>query len=78
MNLLLFFRWDGPLACWIPESVRAALDGWGYVVYGVVFVFVVRKAVQRVLDEEEMLRETFGKEWEEWHRSTKRFIPGIV
>jgi protein-S-isoprenylcysteine O-methyltransferase Ste14 len=32
----------------------------------------------RVKDEEEMLKGQFGKEWEEWHRSTKRFIPGIL
>jgi len=29
----------------------------------------------RVIDEEEMLKKTFGKEWEEWSARTKRFIP---
>jgi protein-S-isoprenylcysteine O-methyltransferase Ste14 len=31
----------------------------------------------RVKDEEEMLRKTFGKEYEEYHAKTKRFIPGL-
>jgi protein-S-isoprenylcysteine O-methyltransferase Ste14 len=31
----------------------------------------------RVRDEERMLRARFGKEWEDWHARTKRFVPGV-
>jgi protein-S-isoprenylcysteine O-methyltransferase Ste14 len=31
----------------------------------------------RVRDEEAMLRGKFGREWEGWHRRTKRFIPFV-
>jgi len=30
------------------------------------------------MDEEKILRDTFGKEWEIWHQKTKRFIPGLI
>jgi len=32
---------------------------------------------KRTLEEEDMLRKAFGKEWEEWHAKTARFVPGI-
>ncbi len=32
----------------------------------------------RVRDEEALLKTTFGTEWEEYHRRTKRFIPGLI
>lgn len=31
----------------------------------------------RILDEEEMMRNEFGDEWEKWHKKTARLIPGI-
>lgn len=31
----------------------------------------------RVREEEAMLRQKFGSQWEEWHQRTARFIPGI-
>jgi protein-S-isoprenylcysteine O-methyltransferase Ste14 len=34
--------------------------------------------ILRVRDEEKMLKEKFGKEWENWHSRTARFIPWIV
>ncbi|KAH7142704.1 hypothetical protein B0J13DRAFT_415887, partial [Dactylonectria estremocensis] len=30
-NSVLFLRWDGALACWIPETASAILNGWGSV-----------------------------------------------
>lgn len=36
-------------------------------VFGLISIWV------RVQDEEAMLREEFGREWEEYHRRTKRF-----
>jgi protein-S-isoprenylcysteine O-methyltransferase Ste14 len=32
----------------------------------------------RIREEEDMLHEAFGREWEDWHRRTARFIPGII
>jgi protein-S-isoprenylcysteine O-methyltransferase Ste14 len=34
--------------------------------------------VVRIRDEEELLRREFGKEWEEYHYRTKRFLLGII
>jgi protein-S-isoprenylcysteine O-methyltransferase Ste14 len=76
-NLSLFYRLDGSLACWLPGCFVAALDGWGILVCGVIIFGMFRWLILRVEDEEEMLRITFGQEWENWNRSTKRFIPWI-
>ena len=32
---------------------------------------------ERVKDEEAMLKREIGTEWEEYHRRTARFIPGV-
>ncbi|KAL1963032.1 hypothetical protein VTN77DRAFT_8780 [Rasamsonia byssochlamydoides] len=77
VNLALFFRWDASAACWISEHVLARVSGYGWVVYAVLVVFIVRIGSTRVLDEEAMLKEKFGETWERWHRSTSRFIPGL-
>ena len=72
-------RWDTAAgACWMQPSTLQSLDGYGkfFTVGWGVFLFVVLGT--RVRDEEAMLKEQFGKEWEEWNRSTKRFIPGVV
>lgn len=72
-------RWDAAAgACWMQPWMMQLLDGYGYIFavsWGIFFVGVIR---MRVADEERMLKEQFGKDWEEWHRQTKRFIPGIV
>lgn len=75
--LLLFVRWDGGLACWMPGDMLERLDGSG--IYCVAGIFVLGGLVlgARVRDEEGMLRERFGREWEEWHARTSRIIPGI-
>jgi len=77
LNAILFLRWDGSLACWIPETVSGLLKGWGSVAFALIFLLMAWKLSLRVKDEEAMLRETFGQEWERWHHSTKRFVPGI-
>jgi protein-S-isoprenylcysteine O-methyltransferase Ste14 len=43
---------------------------------GVAVVYVTGITL-RIRDEEEMLKEAFGKEWEEYHSKTARFIPGL-
>lgn len=75
---VLFLRWDASPACWVPGSILARLDGWGDIVSMGLLVFAGTMLGVRVGDEERMLKEKFGKKWEEWHRVTKRFIPGLV
>lgn len=54
------------------------LDGWGSVVAIAALGFAGTMLGVRVGDEERMLKEKFGRQWEEWNRDTKRFIPGVV
>jgi protein-S-isoprenylcysteine O-methyltransferase Ste14 len=75
-NGLLFERQDGVLGCWLSAGV--VRSGWWRVVGWVFVLLGVRLAWVRVVDEEKMLMETFGKEWEVWHARTKRFIPFVV
>lgn len=74
---MLFMRWDGALACWVSGLALARVDGWGVTVSAGLVSFAVVVLGARVRDEEEMLREKFGRRWEEWHRSTSRFVPGV-
>ncbi|RDA88834.1 hypothetical protein CP532_5429 [Ophiocordyceps camponoti-leonardi (nom. inval.)] len=76
-NLGLLFRWDASPACLIPGSVLAMLEGYGYLVSGLFICLGVYPIIARIHDEESMLRDTFGAEWEKWHRSTSRLIPGV-
>jgi protein-S-isoprenylcysteine O-methyltransferase Ste14 len=75
---MLFMRWDGAPACWIEESTLVGLSGWGSALWASFMGFSVWMILTRVKDEEDMLSLTFGKKWEDWNRSTKRFIPGLV
>lgn len=74
----LVARWDAAAgACWMSDSMLRGLEGWGllealaYLGIMVLFVWV------RVRDEERMLVEQFGEPWQDWHRRTARFVPGI-
>ncbi|KAJ5272641.1 Phospholipid methyltransferase [Penicillium angulare] len=74
---MLFMRWDGIPACWVQESTLSKLAGWGVPAWVSFMGLSIWLILLRVKDEEDMLEEKFGKQWEEWHRSTKRFIPGL-
>ncbi|RMZ87798.1 hypothetical protein DV736_g4980, partial [Chaetothyriales sp. CBS 134916] len=75
--MVLFLRWDATPACWISELALSQWHGWGPSIF-VLFVGIGSLLVAtRVRDEENMLKQKFGQKWEEWHRSTKRFIPGL-
>ncbi|QPC76927.1 hypothetical protein HYE68_007679 [Fusarium pseudograminearum] len=75
-NVALLTRLDGPLSCWIPPQYYNTL----YWMLGLmapctaVFFYGTWK---RVREEEKMLKAAFGKEWENWHAKTARFIPYI-
>lgn len=74
-NGCLLYRPDGIAACWLGNILAERhiciwmLIGSGLVV-GVGLLF-------RIQDEEKMLRESFGEEWEVWHARTARFIPSV-
>jgi protein-S-isoprenylcysteine O-methyltransferase Ste14 len=71
----MFLRVDGPLACWLPAGV-VRWAGWSTVA-GVFIGLGVEMFRRRIVDEEGMLKGVFGKEWEDYHRKTKRFIPYV-
>ncbi len=79
-NGALFQRRDGVAACWLQKSI---VDGEkfeivfqsGYFLMVVVGCWALAK---RIRNEESMLKRTFGTEWEEYHRRTKRFLPGVI
>ncbi|GIJ98289.1 hypothetical protein Aspvir_000405 [Aspergillus viridinutans] len=71
-------RWDGAVgACLLSKNVIERLDGLGMTVTGALGTVAVVGLGLRVRDEERMLREKFGREWEGWHATTARFVPGI-
>ncbi|KAH8680050.1 hypothetical protein BGZ60DRAFT_242558 [Tricladium varicosporioides] len=79
-STFLFERIDGGFACFLPHwllwttRIRGLSEmGWlGVTVTTAGFFWL------RVVDEEEMLKKEFGREWEVWHAKTKRFIPGVI
>ncbi|KAJ4151607.1 hypothetical protein LMH87_012297 [Akanthomyces muscarius] len=75
---LVFFRFDGAVACFVSSRYWPLVQGWSAVVYAVTGLWLTILLGVRVVQEETMLKELFGKEWEEWHAKTKRFIPGII
>jgi hypothetical protein len=80
-NAALFFRWDGGWGCFLSETspFRAVTESeigvWVVVGVAVSSLAMMRLRVQ---DEEGMLKKRFGKEWEEWHAKTARFIPYLI
>jgi protein-S-isoprenylcysteine O-methyltransferase Ste14 len=72
----LIHRPDGILGCWLPAWAVGAT--WFWRTLGCLFLLaVLRVTWKRVSEEEAMMKETFGKEWEDWHARTSRFIPGL-
>ncbi|KAL5341088.1 hypothetical protein BJX70DRAFT_74618 [Aspergillus crustosus] len=74
---LVISRVDTPVACLIPGLLLKLLRQWEAVcgVLGVGVAFAVLGV--RIRDEERMLRERFGGVWVDWHRRTRRLIPGV-
>ena len=81
-NTALLLSPHGVLGCILPSWVvnwgagSGLVSFWSvlFVVTGFLGLFAIWV---RVKDEEAMLKKKFGKEWEEYHRRTKRFIPGL-
>ncbi|KAI9706460.1 MAG: hypothetical protein M1836_003466 [Candelina mexicana] len=76
--LVLYLRQNGVVGCWLP-SVMVGWPGADVIVLGLCVSLWVRMFWKnRVKQEEEMLKNTFGKEWEVWHARTRRFVPGLI
>jgi protein-S-isoprenylcysteine O-methyltransferase Ste14 len=78
MNLALFASVDGPCGCFLPSSWVQIWKNWKGLFFLLSAGITALGLWARVLDEEEMLKGAFGKEWVEWNRKTKRFIPWII
>lgn len=75
----LSWRWDGAVgACLLRKGAIERLDGLGVMVVGALWMVGVMLIRMRVRDEERMLQEKFGREWERWNARTARYIPGIL
>lgn len=76
-NMALLLRLDGVVGCLLPSPVVR----WGMRIWPVILIWLGYLGLQglriRVQDEEIMLQSAFGREWEEYDRKTKRFIPGV-
>lgn len=81
-NIALLLRLDGVVGCVLPSLVvrwgmgNGGIGVWQLIlatlgVLGIVGVWI------RVGDEEIILKRTFGEEWEEYHKRTMRFVPGL-
>lgn len=74
----MYFRLDGATACFVPPRYWPLVKAWGTPLYiGTPFLLTMALGM-RVAEEEAMLKELFGKKWEQWHAKTKRFIPGLI
>jgi protein-S-isoprenylcysteine O-methyltransferase Ste14 len=76
-NLAMVFRWDGVLACFVPGRFLKDIQGYGVITCCLIILAMVQGLPRHVKIEEALLKNAFGKKWERWHASTKRFIPGV-
>lgn len=76
-SFFVFFRLDGAAACFVSPEYWPLLHSWSATVYVGSGLLLVLTLATRVMQEETMLKELFGAEWEQWHTRTKRFIPGV-
>lgn len=76
-NTMFLYRLDGISACFLPGWIVGQRWWANWTLFLVTVVITAYGAKIRVKREEEMLQKIFGKEWEEWHARTKRFVPGI-
>ncbi|MCJ1441224.1 MAG: hypothetical protein MMC23_001710 [Stictis urceolatum] len=72
--LPLISRFDAGYGCFTPSILQIPLTASTWIWIG--FIFGVRFP-QRVFEEEDMMRKNFGAEWEEYHKRTCRFLPGL-
>lgn len=73
VNVVVILGPGGPAGCWLPSVVVE----WMNVALVVMWAIAAWGLSVRVKDEEEMLKKEFGREWEVWHKKTKRFVPWV-
>jgi protein-S-isoprenylcysteine O-methyltransferase Ste14 len=69
-------RCDGVISCWLPPWLYQIVTRMG--VFTNAFILSSWFAWLlwiRIREEEKMLKNTFGAEWERWHAATPRFLP---
>jgi protein-S-isoprenylcysteine O-methyltransferase Ste14 len=74
-TLMLFLPLDATPACFLPWSIIQIWITWRWYILAFIMVMIGTALGVRVRDEEAMLKEAFGREWEEWHQKTPRFVP---
>ena len=68
-------RADGAAGAFMSPGLFELLDKWlpSLRIASCILMFIALRL--RVVDEEKMLRDKFGLEWEAWHKKTARFVP---
>jgi protein-S-isoprenylcysteine O-methyltransferase Ste14 len=74
-TLMMFMPFDAGAACFLPREIVQMWSSWWWLVLALAMAVVGGGLSVRVKDEEAMLKETFGKQWVEWHKKTPRFVP---
>lgn len=74
-TLMMFMPFDAGAACFLPQNIVQMWSSWRWSILALVMVALGGGARVRVRDEEDMLKETFGKQWVEWNKKTPRFVP---
>ncbi|KAL4754417.1 hypothetical protein BDW72DRAFT_190278 [Aspergillus terricola var. indicus] len=75
---LVINRFDTPIACLLPESLLGLSKKWEPILFLLAATVLFLSLIVRIRDEERMLREKFGREWEVWHKKTARIVPWIL
>jgi protein-S-isoprenylcysteine O-methyltransferase Ste14 len=74
-TIMLFLPFDAGAGCILPSELVDTWATWRWPLLGVAMLILGGGIGIRVRDEEAMLKETFGKQWIEWHKKTPRFVP---
>lgn len=73
----LWGRLGSAPSCFFPSWLVSSLRRYEKGIITLILAFAMSVAWRRVKDEEAMLGNKFGAEWEGWHARTARFIPFI-
>ena len=74
-TIMQFLPFDAGQGCFLPMEIVDLWPVWRWQFLGIAMLILGVGIFVRVRDEEAMLKETFGKQWVDWHRKTPRFIP---
>lgn len=72
--MVLLYRADGAMGRWLPETAGKVVER---IVAPVMAAGSLWMMGLRVKDEEKMLKDCFGQEWERWSQRTARFVPWL-